>query len=180
MRAPPEHETIIIGRRVASARSMPLRDFLANDDAHASADESVLHRCDDGFVAVDAAARHDNRVFQARGFHAGFQPCLVGLRIGEPERIGGYQAAIVFCPRAVEQRPETVERVHAEVMAALRADAHVLPEILVVEDLRAPGALDPEAFGHPARLCRLGGNSLARLLEPGHMWRLYLNPVRGT
>ena len=30
-------------------------------------------------------------------------------------------------------------------------------EILVVDDLRAAGTLDPQALGHPARLCLAGG-----------------------
>ena len=37
-------------------------------------------------------------------------------------------------------------------MRALGADVQVGGEILVVDDLRAAGTLDPEPFGHAARL----------------------------
>ena len=156
------------------------RDLLADDHAHAAADEAVLHRRHDGFVPVDAPACDDDRVVHAGRRDARLQARMVRLRIGELQRIRRDEPAVVFDPRAVEQRAQPIEGAHAEVKAALRADAQILREILVVEDLRAPCALDPQALGHPAWLCVGGVDPLARLFEPGHMWRLYLNPVRGT
>ena len=67
MRAPPEHETMITGRRRAGAVSMPRDDLLAHDHAHAAADERVLHRGDHGLDAVDAADAEDDRVVEAGG-----------------------------------------------------------------------------------------------------------------
>ena len=153
MRAPPEHETMIIGRRVASARSMPLVIFSPTTTPMLPPMKPYSIAATIGFVAVDAAAGDDDRVFHAGGLDAGFQRACVGLRVGEPQRIGRDEPAVVFGPWAVEQRAQPIERAHAEVKAAFRADAQVLREILVVENLRAPGALDPQAFGHPAWLC---------------------------
>ena len=46
IRAPPEHETMTTGSRRSMARSISARDLLADDHAHAAADEAVLHRGD--------------------------------------------------------------------------------------------------------------------------------------
>ena len=73
---------------------------------------------------------------------------------------------------AVEQHPQPLGRVEPEVMPALRADAQAGREILVVDDLRARRALDPQPFGHPA-LVRRRLDRLADLLEPGHYWSIY-------
>src|SRR6185295_507313 len=50
-----------------------------------------------------------------------------------------------------------------------RADVQVRREILVVDDLRTAGTLDPQALRHATGLDRgRGGDRRARLLEPGH------------
>ena len=61
MRAPPEQETTITGRRYCRQRSIGARDLLADDHAHAAADEGVLHRGDLGLDAVDRAGAADDR-----------------------------------------------------------------------------------------------------------------------
>ena len=55
MRAPPEQDTMITGSRRSIARSIGARDLLADDHAHAAADEGVLHRRHDARLAVDLA-----------------------------------------------------------------------------------------------------------------------------
>src|SRR5262249_16637174 len=75
----------------------------------------------------------------------------------------------VFRPRAVEEQAEPFDGADAEVVPALRAHVDVCGEILVVDRLLAAGTLDPQPFGHAARLLlRRRPDRLTVLLEPPH------------
>src|SRR5262249_45050902 len=63
---------------------------------------------------------------------------------------------------------------------ALGAHVHVGGELFVVDGLPALWTLDPQPFGHPARLLLHGGRDwLARLLEPRHRAQLNRPGERG-
>ena len=81
-----------------------------------------------------------------------FRRALYGLVSVKLERVGRDEIAVVLGPLAVEQHPQPLGGADPEVVRALRADVQVGREILVVDDLRAAGTLDPQPFGHPARL----------------------------
>ena len=155
MRAPPEQDTITTGSRRSMARSIGSRDLLADDHAHAAADEGVLHRRDDARLAVDLARGGDDRVLHAGGLPRGPQPFGVRLRVHELQGIDRRQALVVRDePAAVEQHPQPVGRANPEVVPAFRADVEAGGEVLVVDRLRAAGALHPQAFRNLAGLCR--------------------------
>src|SRR6185295_7311177 len=68
-----------------------------------------------------------------------------------------------------EQRPQALGGADAEVVRTLRADVQAFFEVLLVDELRATGAFDPQPLGHPAWFFGGGGcNRLAGLLEPRH------------
>ena len=121
-------------------RERPLggaRDLLADDDAHAAADEAVLHRGDHDRQAVERAGADDDGVLQAGGLDAGLEPVPVRLGVGELERVDRPQAGVVLGPgAAVEQHLQPIGGRHAEVVVALRADLEDVDQILVVD---APG-----------------------------------------
>jgi hypothetical protein len=187
MRAPPEHETMMTGSRGGgapprapgvvlptphrqSAIERPLDrpgDLFPDHDAHAAADEAVLHRGDDSLDAVDAPGCGDDRLVQPGRLDACREPLPIGLRVGEGERIGRFEAAIVLLPVAVEERAEPFGCREAEVVRTLGAHAEAGDQVLVVDDLSARRTFHPQAFGHPALLVgRLYW--LFLLLEPGH------------
>src|SRR5688572_5682732 len=85
------------------------------------------------------------------------------------KRVVGCQIREVFRPRAVEEGAEALRSGDPEVMRAFGADADILLKVLVVDELRAIGTLDPEPLGHTARFFgRRRGHGLPGLLEPGH------------
>ena len=159
IRAPPEQQTITTGARIVDRALDAARDLLADDHAHAAADEPVLHRGDDGRDAVDRAGRDDDRIFQPGGSMPAFSRALYGFvsvnASGSVEtRPGSY--SVHSSSNSMRSRSVGVD---AEVVRAFRTDVQVGGEILVVDDLRAAGTLDPESFGHPAGLGRLSARS---------------------
>ena len=146
------------------------RDLLPFDDAHAAANERVLHDSDDHLDAVDAAGRHDDRVGDPGGF--GHRPQTVAVRLGVREAKGVVRAEtrVMLAPAAlVEQHVQPFNCSDPEVMRALRTDAQIVLQILVVQDLSAPRALDPETLRHATGFVgRRRFHPLAGLLEPGH------------
>ena len=188
MRAPPEQQTITTRTALVQRALDRAGDFLADHHAHAAADEGVLHRRDDRGDAVDPSRPDDERVLEAGRGPRRRQPFLVRLGIGELERIGRDQTLVVLDPDAViEERAQPLDGADAEVVGAFRTDVQVRREILVVDDLRTAGTLDPQALRHAAGLDRgRGGDRRARLLEPGHGVSLsntgygLLASVRGT
>ncbi len=138
IRAPPEQDTTISGRRSVECALDGARDLLAHDHAHAAADEAVFHRRHDGADALDPAGGDDHGVLEAGRGLARVSRSAYGLRVGELQRVGGGELAIVLLPPlVVEQRAKAIGGRKPEVMRALRADVEVCREVLVVDDLAA-------------------------------------------
>ena len=172
MRAPPEQETMMTGRRAFQREFDSTHDLFADDHAHRPADEAVVHRGDDGWRALQLADAHDHGIGLAGAGNGLCQALAVGLGIGEGQRIVRAELGRQLLPALViEQRLQPVDRAQAEVMAALVAHLQVLDEILRVEDGVAAGALLPQAFGDAAGRLRRRKRP-ARLFEPGHKGQL--------
>ena len=151
------------------------RDLLADDHAHAAADEAVLHRRDDALDAADAAGRGDDRVLAARCARCwSSSRCRYGLVSVNCSGSVDVRPASCSSHSPSNSDPQALGRGQPEVMRALRADAEAGREILVVDDLRARRTLDPQPFGHPA-LVRPRLDRLAVFLEPGHRRRIHHN-----
>jgi hypothetical protein len=146
------------------------RDLFTDDDAHAPADERVLHPGNDDVQIVELAGAHDDRILEARARDALLETLAIGFGVGELQGIDRDQVREVLgVVASIEERFEPLRRAHPEMVGALRADIQVFLEILLVDELRAARALDPEALGDPAWL--FGGRRrdwLPGLLEPGH------------
>jgi hypothetical protein len=100
----------------------------------------------------------------------GLEPVAIGLGVRELERVVRDEVGEMFLVAAfVKERLQALGGADAEVMGALRADVETDLEILVVDQLRAAGTLDPEALRDAARFFGRGRrNSLPGFLEPGH------------
>ena len=68
----------------------------------------------------------------------------------------------------IEQHSNPFDGGKTEMMPAFGADLQVGREVLVVDDLGAAGALDPQPFGDLAGLVGGPFQGLTTLLEPGH------------
>jgi hypothetical protein len=93
MRAPPEHEDDDDGCRRSSAISTRPGQLLAGHDAHAAADEAVLHCGDHHVEPVEASRGHDHRVVEAVALDGLLQPFPIGLGVGELQRVGRAEVA---------------------------------------------------------------------------------------
>ena len=99
---------------------------------------------------------------------------LVGLDVGEVERIGGAQAAVDQLVAGLEQQVDALARAELEVVLALGADVEVGFKIGLADGLAAAGALDPEAlgadtfFGVVAAIVAGAFELAVFTLEPGH------------
>ena len=94
MRAPPEVETRIRGRRSASARSAARVDLLAHDRAHRAGHEEELHGADDDRNALERARPDDDRVRGPDVLFRVAQPVAVLLAVAELQRIRGAQVRV--------------------------------------------------------------------------------------
>ena len=153
MRAPPEQQTMTTGMRPSIARSIarvifsPTTTPMLPPMKAYSIDATIVWMPS---IAPDA---DDDGVLQAgRSRCSALRRALYGLVSVNDERIGRDQILVVLGPLAVEQHAQALGGADPEVMRALRADVEVGREILVVDDLRAAGTLDPQPFGHAARL----------------------------
>ena len=172
MRAPPEHDTMIIGMRRSSASSMPRTIFSPTTTPIEPPMKLYSIDAIDGIDAVDLADADDHRVLLPGGFLRRGEPRLVRLGVGELQRIVRRQVRRnLLPPLIVEQRLQPLGGAEAEVMRALAADVEVLDEILGVDDGVAFRTLHPQTFGNPAGLSGRR-NRLARLLEPRHIGQI--------
>ena len=144
-------------------------DLFAHDDAHAAADERILHRRDHDVETVQPSGRDDDGVFDAGRLDRRLQAVAVQLGVSKTKRVVRGQVREVFGPFGVKQRAKAIGGADTEMVGALGADMQVGLEILVVKDLRTVRTLDPQSFGHPAGLLSRGGrHRLPGLLKPGH------------
>jgi hypothetical protein len=169
MRAPPEQQTITTGSFPFERALDRPRDFFTDHDAHAAADEAVLHRRDDRAEPFNLAFGNDDGVLEPGRFFAGQQTCSIWLGVGELQRVGRGQVFVVLGPFAVEQDAQPFDGVDFEVMSALRADVQRGDQVFVVDDLIAVGTFHPQAFRDAAGFF-LGRrrDRLLGLFEPRH------------
>ena len=163
-RAGHDDERHALGQRALHAAG----NFLAHDDAHASANEAVLHGRDDGGVAIDPPGRDDDGILEPRRRRSSLEPGLVRLGVLELERVRRRQHAVVFGPLVVEERVEAISGAQPEVKRAFRADTEIRDEVLLVEDLHARRALHPQPFGYATGAIGVRFNRLPAPLEPRH------------
>ena len=142
-------------------------DDLADDSAHAAADEGILHRAHiDGLAIHFAAGVHDG-VVRPLCFLRSLQTSRIGLQVHELQRVGGTQAAIFQLESRVQQLRDARACVHPKMLVALRADVEVFFQVFFPDDLAALFALHPKPFGLDLLLAR--SIQFLRLpLEPRH------------
>ena len=79
IRAPPEHETMITGMPPLDRALDRARDLLADDDAHAAADEAVLHRAHDGPRPSMSPVADDEASFRPVAARPALRRCAYGF-----------------------------------------------------------------------------------------------------
>ena len=98
--------------------------------------------------ALDPAGAPDRRVAQPGRELRGGDPVRVRLLVDEAERVHRHEARVALLPGAlVEELAEADRRRQPEVVAARRAHAHRLLELLVEQLLLARGAAGPHVLG---------------------------------
>src|SRR5438874_2053215 len=99
---------------------------------------------------------------------AGLDPLAVPLRVRELQRVGALQPDVMLRKAArIEHQLEPPAHRQREVLVALGANLEVLLDVLLVDDLAAPVAFDPESLH--ARLALLGGKLRGgNAVIPGH------------
>ena len=124
-------------------------DLLAHHDAHAAADERVLHDGEDHRGPLDLGAHHDDGVVEAGLFGALREPVAVFHPVAETEGIVGADAGgnLPIDP-LVNQHLDALARPEPQVEVTPGADFEVLPESPSVDDLRTPLAPDEQALRH--------------------------------
>src|SRR5216683_2209079 len=143
------------------------RDGLADDGSHAAADEAVLHHAEDDRVRAELADGVDDGVVEAGLLLGVGEALLVGLEVGEVERVGGAEFEVDEFVAGLEQVLDAGARVDAEVMTALGADLEVGLKLGFEDDLEAAGATDPQALG-ANRLLRVVDDLVVFAFEPTH------------
>ena len=145
IRAPPDAETITSGTRSASAASAARATFSPTTapiepPMNPKSITTIATR-----LALDRAHAPDGGVAEpGRELRRG-DPVRVRLLVGEAERVHGHEPGVVLLERAlVEQLAQPDGRREPEVVAARRADAHRLLELLVEQLLLARGAARPQ------------------------------------
>ena len=132
------------GARRSSASSAAARDRLADAAAHAAADEGEVHRGEHDRAAADRRGPVERALAGPRLALRLREPLRVRLRVGEAERVERLDLRRELDEAAlVEQLLEPLADRQAEVVVALRADAEVALEALVVDEGVAGRALRP-------------------------------------
>ena len=138
MRAPPEQQTMTTGSRAAMARSMPRVIFSPTTTPMLppmkpySIDAMTV-----GMPSMRAGRRRSRRPSCPVLAIDAFSRALYGLVSVKPSGSVETRSLSYSVHVAVEQHAQPLGGVDAEVVRALRADAEVGREILVVDDLRA-------------------------------------------
>src|SRR5207244_689111 len=120
------------------------RDRLADRAAHAAADEREVDRRDDERVALDRRGPVERARLRLRALLRGGDPLGVGLGIREREHVLDLEVGAQLLEAAlVQQLRKAVADLQAEVVVALRADAEVATQALVVDEAVAGRAAQP-------------------------------------
>ena len=132
-------------------------DGFADDCTHAAADERILHGAHHDWVSAHVSDGGDDGVVEPGLLLSCGETLLVGLDVGEVERVSGAQAALNIGEAGFEQELNALSRTHFEVIAALGAYVDVGFEIGFEENLAAAEAFYPKPLGADAlRLAVLG------------------------
>ena len=130
-----------LGQRVLGGA----RDLLAHDGAHRAAHEREVHDAHRDTGAGDGARAPHRRVANAGAHARRLEAVGVRLLVDEAEHVDRFRPASCSRKRvAVEQLGDARVDAQPEMVAAARADALVLVELLVVEHLLAVGAARPQ------------------------------------
>src|SRR5437660_397317 len=149
----------------------PLEDaghLLAHHRAHRSAHEPEVEGADRDLAAGQPADAAHERFALARPFGSAADAIAIPLRVRELQRIGRLEPAVVLDEApGVEHQVESPAHRQLEVLAALRAHFEIPLDLLLVDDLAALVALDPQPFEARAFVLR---RQLGRgdLVIPGH------------
>src|SRR2546427_3612985 len=121
-------------------------ELLADDRAHAAAEEAELEDGEHGRLAADRRDTTDDR-FVGRGLLGGRADAFaILLGVLERQRIGRHQAGLALLERAsVGQLTDALTGGDAEGIVALRTDAPAAFHLGAVDDFLAGVALDPQA-----------------------------------
>ena len=144
-------------------------DGLADDGAHAAADEAVLHNTEDDVVRAKPTDGVDDGVVEAGLLLRFSEAFFVGLKVGEVERVGGAELEVDEFVARLEKILDAFACADAEVVAALGANLLVGLEFGLEDDLPAARATDPEALGAD-RLFGVVDDLVVFAFEPAHAW----------
>ena len=158
-----DHRQVLVHRELDRAH-----ELLADDRAHAAAEEPELEDGEDGRLSADRRDAADHRLVRRGLLDGGPNALPIFLGVLEAERIGRRQTRVaLFEGAGIGELPDTLARGDPEGIVAFRADASGPLHLGAVHDLLAGVALDPEAFGDDD-LGRLAPGLLTLALEPGH------------
>jgi len=151
-------------------------DGLSHHSAHGTADKPVFHGAQDNGVGPELADCVENGVVEAGSLLRGAEALLVGLHIGEFERVSRAQAGVHELIAGIEQQGNALACADFEVVLALGADVQVGFEVGLPDGLAAAHALGPKALGAHLSPAGIGGTVATGVgfvltfvtLEPGH------------
>ena len=140
-------------------------DLLTHDGTHRATHKEEVHRHKGNLDPADEGGAADGGVALAGGGAGGGGPLGVPLGVGEDDRVEGDQAGVGLKEGAlVDQLCNALAGRDTEVVAARRADPKALLQGLLEEELRAPGAPDPQiGLGSGGRLA-----AFKRVPKAGH------------
>jgi hypothetical protein len=119
-------------------------DAFAHDRAHRAAAEIEVHHAERHREAVERRKAGDHRLRQFRFLAVRFELGRIGTPVGPAQRVRRQNFGADLDEVGIDQRVDAVVRVHAEVIAAPRADVGVGAQILAVQHLAALRTLLPE------------------------------------
>ena len=120
-------------------------DLLADDGAHRATHEPEVHDAQRRGGAAERSGPPDRGIAHPRRGLGGDETIRIGLLVHEPEPVHRLEAGVVLLPGpGVEQQVEPRRGRQAEVVAARRADAERLVELLVEQHRFARRALGPQ------------------------------------
>ena len=138
-----DHGNLAFGRLLDEPRQ-----FLADDRAHAGAEETEIHNRQRNIVAVDLAQAGHDGVVQPGLSLIRAQPFAVGRHTGKLQHIHARHVGIELAKCAfIHQQHDPLGSGHREMVIAFAADLGVVAEFLAVNHLATVLALDPQTAG---------------------------------
>src|ERR1700739_288144 len=122
-------------------------DGLADNGSHGASGEGVLHGADHDRMRTELANGIENGVVQSGRLLRLAQTLLVGLQVGEIERIRRPKPTDDQFVSRIQQQIQSLSRADLEVVLALGADIHVGLKVSLPDRLPASRTLHPQALG---------------------------------